>query len=408
MTSYKLMLFSLVIATAASCGGAPKSISDKKPASEPGAESAKGETKPPSDQVTLSSDVQQRLRIEVTAAEPAPFPMTLQAVGSVQPIDSRVTHIRPLARGRIQDVVVKVGDHVEVGQALAIFDNMEAGELASQYDAARAELARLRVALAAAARQTERSRKLAEIGAVPQKDADAALAEQQQLEASVRGQDATLAGMEGRLRRYGVSAAAGTRTSTSVIPSPFAGVVIGVAASPGEVVDPSTDLFAVADISRVVVQAQVHETDLGRVRVGEIAAVVVDAYPDDRFTGRVVSIGDALDPQTRTVPVRCELNNPGRRLKLDMLATVRLSTTSTGLAFAVPSAAIQTFENHSVVFVKSGASRFEARPITTGRVSDARTEVLTGLKRGDNVVTAGAFQVKSALLANSLGEKEKE
>jgi len=407
MTLYRLLLFPFVVVTFASCSGrAPDSASDKKPLSETGAESAQGEAKPAPDKIALSDEVQQRLRLAVTPAEQAPFAMTLQASGSVKPIDSRVAHVRPLARGRIQEVVVKLGDRVEPGQPLAVFDNMEAGELASQYDAATAELARLRVALATATRQSERSRRLAEIGAVPQKEAEAALAEQQQFDASVHGQEATLAGMEARLRRYGVSSSISTRTSTSSILSPFAGVVTRVAAAPGDVVDPSTDLFAVADVSRVVVQAQVHERDLGRVRVGEPATITVDAYPDERFSARVVSIGDALDPETRTVLVRCELENSKHQLKLDMLATVGLSTTSTGLALAVPTAAIQTYEDHLVVFVKSGASQFEARPVTTGRVSGTRTEVLTGLHPGDAVVTTGAFQVKSALLAKSLAEKE--
>ena len=80
----------------------------------------------------------------------------LQVTGTVQPIDSKVVHIRPLARGRITDVTVRLGDRVRTGQELARMDNMEASEAASELASARAELQRLRVQLAAQTRQTDR------------------------------------------------------------------------------------------------------------------------------------------------------------------------------------------------------------------------------------------------------------
>jgi cobalt-zinc-cadmium efflux system membrane fusion protein len=302
-------------------------------------------------------------------------------------------------------VAVKVGDRVEQGQPLATFDNIDAGELATQYDAARSELARLQTQLTAATRQTDRSHRLADIGAVPQREYEAALSEQHQLEASVEGQQATVTGLESRLRRFGVSRDSDP-TSVS-IRSPFAGFVMQVTAAPGEVVDPSSDLFAIADISRVYIEAQVYEADLGRVHVGQLATVAVDAYSDERFAGRVATVGDRVDPQTRTVAVRCELDNTRRRLKLDMLATVDLETTDVAPALAVPSDAIQTYQGQRVVFVRSGTGQFDVRPVEVGRIASGQTEITSGLKAGDPVVIRGAFQVKSALLSNGLGERDK-
>jgi cobalt-zinc-cadmium efflux system membrane fusion protein len=331
----------------------------------------------------------------------------LQMTGSVQPIDSRVTHVRPLARGRIQDVKVKIGDRVEGRQELATFDNIEAGELATQYDAAQAELSRTRAQLTAATRQAERVRTLLGQGVAAQKELEAAQADQQQLEASVRGQQATLAGMEARLRRYGVSASSGDRQVVSSIRAPFSGVVTRVAAAPGDVVDSSSDLFAVADISRVYVQAQVYEKDLARVRTGQSVTIVVDAYPDQRFTGRVAAIGDVVDPQTRTIAVRCEVANPQRQLKLDMLARIELATAATTPVLALPSDAVQSVDDKPVVFVKSG-DQFSVRAVEVGPTSASMVAITSGLKAGDIVVTRGAFQVKSALLSKGLGEKDKD
>lgn len=405
-------IIAVAVLTLVSCGGRAPESAPPKGEPKTGLEAKEAPTvdadRAAPARVTLSEAVQRRLGIVTAAVTAAPLPVLLRAAGSVQPVESRVARVRPLAHGRIQSVDVKVGDRVERGQELATFDNIDAGETAARFDAARADLARLRVQVAAITKQTERGRKLADIGAVPQKDYEAALAEQQQGEASVRGQEATVDGLAAQLKRYGVAATTGDRTVTSSIRAPFAGVVTRVTAAPGDVVDAASELLAVADISRVYVQAQIYEKDLGRVRVGQVAAITVDAYPDVRFSGRVTAIGDSVDPQTRTVAVRCEVANRQHELKLDMLATVDLPTTATEQVLAIPSDAIQTYEEKPVVFVKSGDSAFEVRPVGVGRTTPTLTEVTRGLNAGDIVVTRGAFQVKSALLSKGLGEKEKE
>ncbi len=423
MTMRTTVAMALVAMLGGACGGrradtaderkpqSPAESGDKRGASPADERAGRGDQddKGRDDVVKLPPDVQRRLGLVVTSVTEAPLAVPLQVTGSVQPIDSQVAHVRPLARGRVQQVQVKVGDRVTRGQELAAFDNIEAGELATQYESARAELARLRVQVATATRQAERSRKLVEIGAVPQKESEAALGEQQQLEESVRSQESTMAGIDARLRRYGLNTqTAADRSAVTTIRSPFAGVVTRVTAAPGDVVDASSELFAVADISRVYVQAQVYEKDLGRVRRGQAATMTIDAYPDERFTGRVAVIGDTVDPQTRTVAVRCEVANAKGLLKLDMFAKVDLPTETTRPGLAVPSDAIQTLEGKQVVFVRSSESEFLVRPVQTGRVAGPLTEVTSGLKAGEAVVTRGAFQVKSTLLSKELGEKEKE
>ncbi len=359
------------------------------------------------DVVELSEETQRRIGVTVAPAEEAPLAVALQVTGSVQPIDSRVGRIRPLARGRVVDVIAKLGDRVSGGQALATFDNIEAGELASQYHTARSELARLRAQLATATQQAERNRKLFDIGAVPQKDSEASASEQRQLEESVRGQESTIAGMEERLRRFGITdLTAPDRPSITPIRAPFAGVVTKVSAGPGDVVDSSAELFSIADISRVYVQAQVYEQDLGRVQKNQTASIRVDAYPEERFSGRIVSISDVIDRTTRTAAVRCDVANPKALLKLDMFAIVELPTATEEKALVVPGDAVQLFEGKTVVFVRSGQTTFVVRPVERGRTAGPLTEIVRGLKAGEPIVTRGAFQVKSARQAKELGEKE--
>ena len=356
--------------------------------------------------VEVSPAAQRRMGLVVTRAALAPLADVLTLTGAVQPIDSKVSRVRPLARGRVTDVLVRLGDRVSSGQVLVRFDNIEAGELGSQYNTAQAELARLRIQQAATARQAERSRNLAAIGAVPQKELEAIEAERQGQQEAIRAQESTVAGLAARLQRFGVTEPGAATSSTTAIRAPFAGVVTAVQAAPGEVVDVASELLSVADLSRVYVTGQVYEKDLGRVQVGQPATILVAAYPDLRFPGRVASISALLDPQTRTIAVRVEVINSGERLRLDMFASVELPTANKRNVLAVPTEAIQQIEGKPTVFLRQDATHFIARSIQPGATVGGQTEVTGGLVAGDAVVTKGAFQVKSSMLSKELGEKE--
>lgn len=419
MKTMPLALGLILTVLSASCTGRQAPDNDgRTAAASPGAQ-AEGATRAApaadaddddgaKDHVDVAPDVQKGLGIAVAPVTSQPLAVALRATGSVQPIESRLAHVRPLAQGRILEVLVRVGDRVSRGQPLARFDNVEAGAVATERDRARAELARLRVQLGTTTRQVERARRLAEIGAVPQREYEASLGEQQQLEASIRAQESAIAGLDLRLRRFGTAEAAADASSVAAIPAPIAGVVVRAAAAPGDVVDATTELFTVADISRLYVEAQVFEKDLGPIRKGQAATITVDAYPDERLPGTVAVVGAAVDPRTRSVPVRIEVANTGDRLKLDMFARVALATNATEPAIAVPREAVQVLEGRQIVFIRSGDSEFRVRHVQVGRLSGRLMEITEGLAAGDLVVTTGAFKVKSAMLAGTLGDDDDE
>jgi cobalt-zinc-cadmium efflux system membrane fusion protein len=122
-----------------------------------------------------------------------------------------------------------------------------------------------------------------------------------------------------------------------------------------------SELFSVADLSTVYVQAQVYEKDLGQVHIGQAASISIDSYPGDRFTGQVASISDLIDTQTRTAAVRCQVANPGARLKLDMLASVQFPTAMKRSVLSVPTDAVQDIEGKPTVFVRTSPSQPFAR-----------------------------------------------
>jgi cobalt-zinc-cadmium efflux system membrane fusion protein len=354
--------------------------------------------------VEMSVSAQQHIGMVVAPAVLKQLNEYLRTTGTVQPIDSRVGVVGPLARGRIAEIRAKIGDRVEAGQTLAVFDNIEAGELLSQEQSARADLERLKAQSIPATRQAERSRRLADIGAGAEKDYESSKAEEEGIEADIRSQQALIDGIRQRLRRFGITDDSPRGTFLTALKAPFSGVVTKAQASPGNVVDAGRDVFTVADLSRVWVQAEVYEKDLGRIRVGQSAFVTVDTYPNQSFEGKVAYISDVLDPQTRTARVRCELTNRDLRLKTDMFANIELPTKFSKQAIAVPAGALQEVEGKNVVFIRRSQTQFEKREVDKGVTVNNQTEIISGLKPGEPVVTQGAFHLKSILAGGELGE----
>ena len=373
--------------------------------SHPRREAAPAADKGDSGLIEIGVEAQKNFGLQVEAARIHDLNEYLQVPGTVQPIDSRVNIVRPLARGRLHDVLVRVGDRVRQGQALATYDNIEAGELAAQLASARADLERLRLQERNLARQADRARALADIGAVPKKEFEQALADQQAAQQSIHSQESVIAGVLARQRRFGISEVDLEGPPLTTIASPFSGVVTKQEASPGGVIESTSGLFTVADLSTVWVQAEVYEKDLGRLRSGQPAFITVDTYPNRHFTGKVTYISDFLDPQTRTAKVRCEVQNADLSLKLDMYANVDLPTTFSRRTVAVPAGALQEIGGRTAVFIRKTATRFEPRWVSAGnRVRDL-VEITRGLAEGEPVVIAGAFHLKSILAGKELGEE---
>ena len=385
------------------CGGLLLAGCNRKAAQKEEGES-QAESANKGNLVEMSLSAQQHIGMVVAPAALMQLNEYLRATGTVQPIDSRVGVVGPLARGRIVEVRAKVGDRVEAGRTLAIFDNIEAGELLSQEQSARADLERLKAQLIPLTRQAERSRRLADIGAGAEKDYESSKAEKEAIEADIRSQQALIDGIRQRLRRFGVPDDTPRSAFLTPLKAPFAGVVTKAQASPGDTIEASRDVFTVADLSRVWVQAEVYEKDLGRIRVGQSAFITVDTYPNEFFEGKVTYISDVLDPQTRTARVRCEVVNRNMRLKTDMFANIQLPTKFSKQAIAVPTSALQEVEGKNVVFIRRSQTQFEKREVGKGVTVNNQTEIVSGLKSGEPVVAQGAFHLKSILAGGELGE----
>jgi len=310
-------------------------------------------------------------------------PDTLSLTGTVTFNPSRVSHVGPRTPGRLRRVLVEIGTHVAPGDSLAVLDSPELGAMQTGW-------LKARVAKEVAARNFERTERLYQEGIVSER-------RHLEAEAELRGREADLAAAIQAL------AASGAETDTVatglfVLRAPLAGEVVEKHATVGEVVGPEADLFTVGDLSQLWLQFDLFESDLSRVRLGQSARVVAQAYPDRVFQGAVAYIGAQVDSVSRSLKTRIEIPNPGHVLKPGMFVRAALLLEETRPVPGLPRDAVQTVAGKPVVFVRSGPGRFQARPVRLGNErAGGWVEITEGVQLGDTVVTRGSFALKAQL-----------
>ncbi|MGH6846386.1 MAG: efflux RND transporter periplasmic adaptor subunit, partial [Methylocella sp.] len=178
------------------------------------------------------------------------------------------------------------------------------------------------------------------------------------------------------------------------IDSPVSGFIIERKAFPNMYVQPGTKLYSVADLSTVWVYAQVFQSDLGRVKVGDPASITVDAYPGMTFPARVSFIWPEVDQATRTAKVRLEIPNPDLKLLLGMFVNVELGLPM-GDQLAIPASGVYQSGTRQIAFVDHGGGYFEPRDIEVGARAGDDFIVLKGLKAGECIATSANFLIDS-------------
>jgi len=196
----------------------------------------------------------------------------------------------------------------------------------------------------------------------------------------------------------------GAGPGTGAIVSPIGGVVVAVGANPGELLETTADAFVVADLSVVLVLAQVPEAGVALLAVGDSARVRL-ASSARTWDGTVVALGAAIDLQARTLPARIQIANADGSLRSGMFVEVVLTSNRGRDDVVVPSAAVQTVGDKRVAFMPLGGGRYQSHELTLGVERQDWTEVRGGLAAGDEVVTQGSFELKT-LLQKAMLDKE--
>ncbi|HED33161.1 MAG TPA: efflux RND transporter periplasmic adaptor subunit [Gammaproteobacteria bacterium] len=179
------------------------------------------------------------------------------------------------------------------------------------------------------------------------------------------------------------------------IHSPFDGIVMNIGVREGQYVTPNTELYMLADLTNIWVYVDIYENELSWVKVGDTAKMKVTAIPGEVFTGKVTYIYPYLESKTRTNRVRLEFNNQDLRLKPEMFANVTLMASRQVDAIVVPSEAIVRSGTDNQLFVVREPGKFEPRTVILGVSSEGMTQILSGVKPGEEVVTSSQFLIDS-------------
>jgi len=325
----------------------------------------------------LSSAQIEAAGVQLVAAGPRELGTAISYPGEIRFDEDRTAHVVPRVPGVVESVQADLGQAVTRGQVLAVIASQQISDLRSEQQAAqhRLELARLTF---------QREEQLWQ---------ERISAEQDYQQARQVLQEAEIALANARQKVAAVGpAGAGNRYE---LRAPFDAVVVEKHMSVGEVVDASSNAFTLSDLSRVWATFAVAPRDLNRVVTGR--SVTVSA-PDlgAEVEGTVNYVGSLLGEQNRAATVRATLANPNGAWRPGLFVNIAVSVERSTAAVVVPESALQTWEEQTVVFVRTEQG-FEARPVTTGRRDAGQVEVVAGLAAGIQVAAAGSFVLKSEL-----------
>src|SRR2546427_1262443 len=303
--------------------------------------------------------------IKIEALKENAAPSYLMASGKVQFNEDELANIIPPVPGQVQDLKIKVGDHVQKGDVLFfIYSRDVAASLAEHIEAHKD--------LDLAEKIYARTKDLFEHEAASRTAFDQAESERAKAQSKVNRTEETL-------RVLGVAENDMHSAASARIPvrSPLSGTVTERKLTEGQFVQPDVNpLVTIADLSSVWVLADIFERDLRFVSVGNRADVTADAYPDEHFSARVFRINDVVDPNTRAVKVRFLVTNPAQRLKPEMFASARIALEETQRAILVPPGAVFTDSGRSYAYVVTGEGEFEQRQIEAAQDGGGRLRVV--------------------------------
>ncbi len=314
--------------------------------------------------------------IQTQAVQQQLVPDALELAAKVQPDPASVVRVFPPAGGRLVRVEVRPGDNVRSGQVIAELQSSDVAQARTDYQKALAEYDR-------ASRILTRSQTLYEHKAVAEKDL-------QDAQINAQEANADLERAKEHLHVLGVPLD-GSYDTLRVV-APRSGVVLDLGAAAGEyskALDAPAPVATIADLSTVWVVGDVYEKDLATVHLGSPVDVVVSAYPDQTFRGKLNALSGNIDPNTRTLKVRVDIANPKQLLKPEMFATIRVIRANRPV-IVLPTTAVIREGDQSSVYVEQSPGKFEKRSVQLARTSGSQVEIASGLKPGEHVAVQGA------------------
>jgi membrane fusion protein, heavy metal efflux system len=343
------------------------------------------------DTIQLSDTQLASLKVEPVAFRD--FAIEKQAVGSINFNEDMSVQVFTPYQGRIIDLYAKVGERVDKGKTLFTIDSPDLIQAESTLIAAAG-------VLDLTSRTLARLQMLYETRAIAQKDLEQAMSDHQTAEGALRAsRDA--------VRLFGKTDAEIDRIvadrrvdGTLVVNSPIAGLVTARNAAPGLLVQPGNPPapYSVADTSTMWMLANVPEIDTPAFHVGQEVKVRVAAYPDRMFEGKITTVGAMVDPNTRRVLLRSEVEDPNFELRSGMFANFTIRVGDPAHSLAVPfNGVVREGDRTMTVWVAKDPHHFTKRTVTIGLQQDGYDQILDGLSPGESIVTEGAIFLSNEL-----------
>ncbi len=343
-------------------------------------------TVPPRDPMLVRISPEQAANYKTGPAATAAVALVQEHPGRIEANERLVSRIGATVTGRVTQVLAELGDSVRAGQMLA---QVSSPELTTS------QLAYLRAqaSLALAERAVERARQLIQADVIGS-------AEVQRRESELAIARAEKRAAEDQLRLIGLPAEAierlrtqGSLHSEAGVIARLGGVVIDRKVSQGQVVQPGDQLFVVADLSKVWVVGALPEQAARSVQRGQTVEIEVPAI-ERKLSGKVVFVSDTIQPETRTVAIRTEVDNRQRELKPQMLATLRIAGAPRQMT-VVPESAVVRENDRDHVFVQVEPGTFRLVPVELAPATGKLRPVLRGLDAGAIIVTEGGFHLNN-------------
>lgn len=354
------------------------------PMTPPGEAAAEARPFPRGTRVRLKSTEHE----EIAGLQTVPVRRTTVGLGVRAPARveydrNAVADIRAPVTGMVRDVKVDLGDRVEKGSPLFVLESAEVGDVQARIDSARR-------ALEVAESNLARQRTLNADGIASGRKVESA-------EQRVESARARLGSLRSSLRLAGAAAGANGRFT---VRSPIVGTVVRRPAVVGTAAGESTSLATVADTEKMWAFVDVPEQEVSVVGLGQTVSIEVDGQT---FAGEVTWVSPEVDPRTRAVVVRAEIDNAEGRLRANQFVEAEIGIAPDRAGIVVPASAIQRLDEHRVVFVKVQPGVFEPRLVEPGRKGQDVVQVSGDLAEGDPVVTTGAYLLKTELRRDAIG-----
>jgi RND family efflux transporter MFP subunit len=331
------------------------------------------------------------MTVELAAVTRRDMIDTITVVGNL--VGAATVDAVPRGQGRLDAVYVKLGDPVRRGQAIAKIEDREIVEQIKQAEAtlnvSQATIRQRQADLKLAQNNMERSKSLFERDLLPRQTFDDTDARYQAAQAQLELSMAQLEQTRSRLDELKIN------LQNTIITAPVEGFIGKRTLDPGASVGANTSFMSVVDIRTVRLVINVVEKDLRRIHQGTAVEVEVDAYPGENFRGRVARLAPILDPATRTAQVEIEIPNSTYRLKPGMYARAKFTVEQHDNALVVPTLAVVDLQGKLGVWVPADEGDNPVfNPVTIGIEQQDFTEIASGLKDGQRIITTGAAALR--------------